>query len=73
MNQCIMNTLNKEVQDNILTDRIKYMLSGHPSGLVLFELSIQKAINNMRETAEHFKDNMSSLDTYMTTANAKIE
>jgi hypothetical protein len=69
---CIQNTLTKEGQLKILAERDKYHINHVPCGPLLFKLLMQKAIIDTRATASLFRDNLSSLDTYIVTVNSNI-
>ena len=44
-----------------------------PVGEFLFKLIINKAIIDTRATANHLRENITNLDTYMSTVNSGIE
>ena len=77
MYHCIMNSLTKDGQAKILAEQSKYHTgegnNRRPSGPLLFKLLMQKAVIDTRATASLLRENLSSLDTYMSTINSNIE
>lgn len=74
---CISSSLSKEGQLKILAEQSKYHVGAgndrRPSGALLFKLLMQKAVIDTRATASFLRENLSSLDTYMSTIKSDIE
>lgn len=77
MYHCIMNSLTKDGQTKILSEQDKYHTGQgndrRPSGPLLFKLLMQKAVIDTRATASLLRENLSSLDTYMSTINSNVK
>ena len=57
----------------IVVESSKYMDDETPVGELLFKLMMNKAIIDTRVRSTHIKENLTNLDTYMSTANSNIE
>ncbi len=70
---CIKNSLTTEAKRKILAERESYHINGVPSGPLLFQLLMQKAIIDTWATSSLMRENLSNLDSYMTTVKSDIE
>ena len=70
---CLVNSLTEEAQLMIVEETDEYYEQQTPVGELLFKLLIQKATVDSRSTASHLRDNLATLDVYMTTVNSNIE
>lgn len=74
---CIMASLTKEGRIKILAEQDKYHVgegtNRRACAALLFKLLMQKAIIDTRATASLLRENLSSLDTYMSTVKSNIE
>ena len=70
---CIKNSLTAEAERKILAERDLYHINGQPSGPLLFKLLMQKAIIDTWATSSLMRENLSNLDSYMTTVKSDIE
>ena len=70
---CMLNSLTKAGKLKILAESQKYHTRESPCGPLLFKLLMQKAIIDTRATATMFRDNLSSLDTYMSSVNSDVK
>ena len=70
---CIKNSLTPEAERKILAERDQYHINGIPSGLLLFKLLMQKAIIDTWATSSLMRENLSNLDSYMSTVKSDIE
>ena len=77
MYYCISSSLTKEGQLKILAEQDKYHVGAgddrRPCGPLLFKLLMQKAIIDTRATASLLRENLSSLDTYVSSVKSNIE
>jgi len=77
MFECVMNSLSREGQLTILAEQDKYYITvanvDYPCGPLLFKLLMQKAVIDTRATASLLRENLSSLDTYMSSIQSNIE
>ena len=71
--QCLTNSMTEAAHLKIVVESSKYMDDDTPVGELLFKLMMQKAIIDTRATATHLRENITNLDTYMSTVNSNIE
>ena len=70
---CIKNSLTPEAERKILAERSQYHINGIPSGPLHFKLLMQKAIIDTWATSSLMRENLSNLDSYMTTVKSDVE
>jgi hypothetical protein len=74
---CIMASLTKEGRIKILAEQDKYHVgqgaNRHACAALLFKLLMQKAVIDTRATASLLRENLSSLNTYMSMVKSNIE
>ena len=70
---CLINSLTEEAQPKIVEETDEYYEQQTPVGELLFKLLIRKATVDSRSTASHLRDNLATLDVYMTTVKSNIE
>ena len=73
MYHCIKNSLTPEAERKILAERESYHINNVPSGPLLFKLMMQKAIIDTWATSSLLRENLSNLDSYITTVKSDIE
>ena len=73
MYHCIKNSLTPEAERKILAERESYHINNVPSGPLLFKLLMQKAIIDTWATSSLMRENLSNLDSYITTVKSDIE
>ena len=57
----------------VVAESNKYIDDDTPVGEFLFKLMIQNAIIKTKATYTHLRENLTNLDTYMSTVNSDIE
>ena len=57
----------------IVSEQDKYVRFDTPIGGCLFKLLMQKAVIDTRATATHLRENLTNLDSYMSTVSSNIE
>ena len=70
---CIKNSLTTDAERKILSERDTYHINNVPSGSLLFKHLMQKSIVDSRATVSMMKENLSNLDSYMTSVNSNVE
>ena len=73
MYTCIMASLTKDGRTKILAEQSKYHIGQRPCATLLFKLLMQKAVIDTRATSSLLRENLSNLDTYMSTVKSNIE
>ena len=70
---CLANSLTESGKLKVLAETDQYTINGTPSGSLFFKLLMQKAIVDTRATASHLRENLTNLDTYITTIDSNIQ
>jgi hypothetical protein len=70
---CISNTLDKRGHLRIVSEAESYNMEGTHSGIMLFKLLVRKANTDARATASQHQENLTNLDSYMSTVDSNIE
>jgi hypothetical protein len=73
MLSCIKESLSDAGKLKILSESDKWTVNGKESGVLLFKIIMQKAVIDTRATSSFFRENLTSLDTYITTIDSNIE
>jgi hypothetical protein len=73
MLSCIKESLSDAGKLKILSESDKWTVGGKESGVLLFKIIMQKAVIDTRATSSFFRENLTSLDTYITTIDSNIE
>lgn len=72
MYECIMNSLTDTARIKITPDADMYTIGGIRCGPLLYRYLMTKAAIDTRATLSHIRENLSNLDTYMTTISSNI-
>jgi len=72
MFKCISSSLTEDARLKIVAETDVYTRNGAEAGPILFKLLTQKAVVDTRSTTNYFRENLSSLDTYMASINSNI-
>ena len=72
MFKCISKSITENAHLNIIAEMDTYTRHSAEAGLILFKLLTQKAIVDTCSTTNYFRENLSSLDTYMASINLDI-
>jgi hypothetical protein len=72
MFKCISNSLTEDARLKIVAETEVYTRHSAEAGPILFKLLTQKAVVDTRSTTNYFRENLSSLDTYMASINSDI-
>ena len=72
MYHCIMSSLTEAGKNKVLAEADKYTVNNELVGPLLFKLVVQKAIVDTRATTTHLKEQLMSLDAYMTEVNSNV-
>ena len=72
MYECIMNSLTDSARIKITPDADLYTIDGIRCGPLLYRYLMSKAAIDTRVTLSHIRENLSNLDTYMTTIASNI-
>ena len=70
---CIKNSLTTTAEKKILSERNTYHINDVPSGSLIFKHLMQKSIVDSRATVSMMKENLTNLDSYMTSVNSNVE
>jgi hypothetical protein len=70
---CIKESLSEAGKLKILSEANKWKANGVESGPMLFKYIMQKAVVDTRATSSFFRENLTSLDSYITTIDSNIE
>jgi hypothetical protein len=70
---CIANTLDERGHLRIVSEAESYTVEGTHSGVMLFKLLMRKANTDTRATASQLRENLTNLDSYMSTIDSNIE
>jgi hypothetical protein len=70
---CIKESLSDAGKLKILAESEKWKVNDKESGTLLFKYVMQKAIVDTRATSSFFRENLLSLDSYITTVDSNIE
>jgi hypothetical protein len=70
---CIANTLDERRHLRIISEAESYTMEGTHSGIMLFKLLMRKANTYTRATALQLRENLTNLDSYMSTFDSNIE
>jgi hypothetical protein len=70
---CIKESLSDAGKLKILSESDKWKVEGKESGILLFKIIMQKAVVDTRATSSFFRENLTSLDSYITTIDSNIE
>jgi hypothetical protein len=70
---CIANTLDDGGHLRIVSEAESYTMEGTHSGIMLFKLLMRKANTDLRATASQPRENLTNLDSYMSTVDSNIE
>ena len=70
---CLANFIIEAAHLNIVVKWRKYMDGVTPVGELLFKLIMNKDIIDTRNTATHLRENLTNLDTHMSTVNSNIK
>jgi hypothetical protein len=73
MLSCIKESLSDAGKLKILSESDKWKVNGKESGVLLFKIIMQKAVIDTRATSSFFRENLTSLDAYITTIDSNIE
>ena len=73
MYHCIKNSLTDAAEKSILSERDKYHNHNQPSGPLLYKLLMQKAIIDTIATESLFRENLTNLDSYMSSVKSDIK
>jgi hypothetical protein len=73
MLNCLKASLTDAGWLKIMSEADKYTVEGKESGTLLFKLLMQTAVVDTVATAEFYRANLSSLDTYIATVDSNIE
>jgi hypothetical protein len=73
MLSCIKESLSDAGKLKILSESAKWTVNGKESGVLLFKTIMQKAVVDTRATSSFFRENLTSLDAYITTIDSNIE
>jgi hypothetical protein len=73
MLSCIKESLSDAGKLKILSESDKWKVNGKESGVLLFKIIMQKAVVDTRATSSFFRENLTSLDSYITTIDSNIE
>ena len=68
----LSDSLSKEGQLKLLAETDSYSINGNPSGSLFYKLLMQKAIVDTRATASHLRENLTNLDSYISTVDSNI-
>jgi hypothetical protein len=69
---CIANTLDERGHLRILSEAESYTMGGTHSGIMLFKLLMKKENTDTRATASQLRENLTNLDSYMSTIDSNI-
>ena len=72
MYECFMNSLTDTVRIKITPDADLYTINGTRCGPLLYRYLMSKSAIDTRATLSHIRENLSNLDTYMTTISSNI-
>ena len=72
MYECIMNSLTESARIKITPDSDLYTIRGIRCGPLLYRYLMSKAAIDTRATLSHIRENLSNLDTYMSTISSNI-
>ena len=72
MYECIMNSLTDTARIKITPDADLYTIDGTRCGPLLYRYLMSKSAIDTRATLSHIRENLSNLDTYMTTVSSNI-
>jgi hypothetical protein len=70
---CIANTLDERGHLRIVSEAESYTMGGTHSGIMLFKLLMRKANTDTRAAASQLRENLTNLDSYMSTIDSNIE
>jgi hypothetical protein len=70
---CIANMLDECGHLRIVSEADAYTVSGTHIGIVLFKLLMRKANTDTRSTASQLQENLTNLDSYISTIDSNIE
>ena len=70
---CLTKSMTEAAHLKIVTESDKYMEGETPVGEQLFKLIIQKSVIDTWATATYLRDNLTNLDTYMSTVKFYIK
>jgi hypothetical protein len=70
---CITNTLDERGHLRIVSEAESYTMGGTLSGIMLFKLLMRKANTDTGSTASHLRENLTNIDSYMSTVDSNIE
>ena len=70
---CLTNSMTESAHLKIVAESSRYMDGETPVGEHLFKMMIMKAIIDTRYTANHLQENLTNLDTYMSTVKSNTE
>lgn len=69
----LSDSLGQEGQLKVLAEAESYTIGNTPSGSLFFKLLMQKAIVDTRATASHLRENLTNLDSYISTVDSNIQ
>jgi len=70
---CISNSLTPDGQDKIVDETEEYTIGDTPVGIKFLKHILDRATVDTRSTASHLRQNLTDLDSYMSTVNSNIE
>ena len=70
---CLKNSMTESAHLNNVAESGKYTDNEMSVGELLLKLMLQKAVINTRSTATYIRENLTNLDTYMSTVNSDID
>ena len=69
---CLSSSLAEAGNIKLIAEQDTHAINGRPSGSLFFKLSMQKAIVDARATSSHMRENLTNLDTCITTIDSDI-